>query len=552
MRLPVLAADYEWTRSITGGVTNGDWLPVGADDSGVYYATGDSHLAKYGHDGTPLWDHSLPITGGSAGIDDLAVDDSGVYLTGPISGHWPGQPMPSADLDAYVARYTSDGDLVWALQFTPPASLSPSLDTRLALAPGAVYMSLAWFDGQGMIAKVDRSGTVAWQHNRTFGGEMASMAADADGAVVATIGEGLTAFGPAGTVRWTSLNATAGATWDLVAAPGGGTYALQLGNAGTHDAVRVRKYATNGAIGIGHLIASRPTASPTGIAVLGERVYVGWSSGTRRYALDHANWATLDTNLNIIWSRSHALTAAQLDGYRFTALTASSRGAYLIDGATLAKVSIDNEPTVARWQDYAFPPRLPLPDDYLTGLASWKGHDDVSEIDFFEVQQSENGGAWSDVTLKDATVKSTLISGEAAPLTASGSGPRTCRATWASGTQPGLRAVIGTGQQQAINYDANWKLAHDADASGGSVMTASKAGATAQFQFKGDAFGFVTIVGPDRGKVAMFVDGTKITTLDLYSKAQQTQYVSFARSWGSVGNHTVKLVAPGNRRPPDS
>ncbi len=209
-------------------------------------------------------------------------------------------------------------------------------------------------------------------------------------------------------------------------------------------------------------------------------------------------------------------------------------------------MAIDNNPPVARWQDYVYPIYVPLPDGLLTGQATWKGNDDLSGIDFFQVQQSENSGVWADVNVKDPGATTAFINEKP------GASYRfRVRATDMSGnvgkwsTSPAYALTFVQDGSSAISHDSAWKTTSESGAAGGTVLAASQAGASAQFQFKGDGFGFVTIVGPDRGKVAVYVDGSKVATLDLFANSETTQYVAFSRAWGSVGTHTVKLTVMG-------
>ena len=76
----------------------------------------DAFLAKYASDSNLLWIRQF----GTAVFDeawDVATDASGnVYVSGHTDGSFPGTTS-AGDLDAFVAKYASDGSLIWIKQF---------------------------------------------------------------------------------------------------------------------------------------------------------------------------------------------------------------------------------------------------------------------------------------------------------------------------------------------------------------------------------------------------------------------------------------------------
>ena len=114
-----------WTRQF--GTTDDEHMPqIAVDDSGVY-VTGsilsgvpgegnvkDVFLRKYGAGGDLAWERLI-----DTGADDhgggVAVDASGVYVTGHTDGVFPGQADPGAK-DVFVRKYDALGGVLWTRQ----------------------------------------------------------------------------------------------------------------------------------------------------------------------------------------------------------------------------------------------------------------------------------------------------------------------------------------------------------------------------------------------------------------------------------------------------
>ncbi|MEM9023135.1 MAG: SBBP repeat-containing protein, partial [Bacteroidota bacterium] len=135
--LPPGSRDWMWVEGI-GGAANDFGEGIALDDQGNSYVTGyydgtlvldsvvlttagvdDIFLAKYDPSGNVIW----AVSAGGAGFDagrGIAVDDSGnVYISGYIFGTamFDSIAVTSAgDFDAFLAKYDSDGNIMWAVQ----------------------------------------------------------------------------------------------------------------------------------------------------------------------------------------------------------------------------------------------------------------------------------------------------------------------------------------------------------------------------------------------------------------------------------------------------
>lgn len=117
-----------WTRQF--GTSSGDEaFAVAADASGIYVGgtTGgalpgqnsagffDAFVRKYSSAGIEQWTRQF----GSSGIDIVtgaAVDSTGVYAVGNVSGALPGQ-VAAGGSDAFTRKYDTAGSEVWTTQF---------------------------------------------------------------------------------------------------------------------------------------------------------------------------------------------------------------------------------------------------------------------------------------------------------------------------------------------------------------------------------------------------------------------------------------------------
>lgn len=169
-----------------GGFTNGAF--PGAINAGGF----DAFLRKYGADGTVLWTRQFG-TPGFDDIHDVAVDrDKGVYVAGSAIGQLPGQTWAGGS-DAYVRRYDPDGTVVWTRQFGTPAFehfSAIAFDSTGVYAVGHTNAALPGQTSAGgfdaFVQRYTRDGDLEWTRQfGTTGFDIAwSVAADQGGVYV--------------------------------------------------------------------------------------------------------------------------------------------------------------------------------------------------------------------------------------------------------------------------------------------------------------------------------------------------------------------------------
>ena len=84
--------------------------------------------------------------------------------------------------------------------------------------------------------------------------------------------------------------------------------------------------------------------------------------------------------------------------------------------------------------------------------------------------------------------------------------------------------------------------------SGGYVKYTSTKRRAASFTATGRTFAFVTTKARSRGKAEIWLDGKRVTTLDLYATATQAGRIVWSKTFATSGKHTLKIIVTGTKR----
>ncbi len=182
----------------------------------------------------------------------------------------------------------------------------------------------------------------------------------------------------------------------------------------------------------------------------------------------------------------------------------------------------------------------------VTGHVVWPaGVDDLTGVVSYGVQVQANGGAWA--TASSSTTARTFDKSLHIGTTyAFRVRPRDAALNWgdfATGA-PVLPSVFQQTSSLAT-YAGTWKASSSSSASAGSTRYATKAGASVTFQFTGSAVAVVAPKGPSRGSFKLYVDGVLLGTYDTHRSSTQARVVVAQKTWGTVGDHEIKLVVSG-------
>jgi len=179
---------------------------------------------------------------------------------------------------------------------------------------------------------------------------------------------------------------------------------------------------------------------------------------------------------------------------------------------------------------------------------SWAASSDPSGIARYDLFQSTNGGAWAQVTLPSPT--STSVD----RLLAIGSTYRfTLRATDGVGNTGGYTttatAKLAKAQEDsaAVTRVGVWRRVALSGALGGYVSKSTTTGATTTYTFSGSGVAFVSTVAAARGKAEVWLDGSKMATIDLYAATTQPARVVWASGVLTDSLHSVQVRVTGNK-----
>jgi hypothetical protein len=183
-----------------------------------------------------------------------------------------------------------------------------------------------------------------------------------------------------------------------------------------------------------------------------------------------------------------------------------------------------------------------------TVRVSWAASSDPSGITRYELYQSTNGGAWVQVSL--ATPTSTSVDRS---LAIGKTYRFILRATDGAGNTGGYSTMptarFGRAQENntAVATAGGWRRVTLAGASGGYVKKSTTTGASATYSFTGTGVAFVSTLGASRGKAEIWLDGTKVAIVDLYSASSRPARVVWASGVLTNAAHTLQVKVTGTK-----
>jgi V8-like Glu-specific endopeptidase len=182
---------------------------------------------------------------------------------------------------------------------------------------------------------------------------------------------------------------------------------------------------------------------------------------------------------------------------------------------------------------------------------SWSGADSGGAgVGTYDIARSVNGGAFVTIATR-VPGTSYNTTGATAHIYRFEVRPRDWAdnlGAWVPGTSARLTTLEQTSPK--IKYPSPWSTNRSSSYSAGSVRYATAAGRSASYTFTGRGIAFVSARGPSRGSAKIYIDGTQVATVSLYSSTVTYRYVAFQRSWGSSGKHTIKIVVVGTHGHP--
>jgi uncharacterized delta-60 repeat protein len=181
------AGSLAWQRTWGGsGHESAEGVAVAAD--GTVFLAGstqnsfgpdaEAFLVRFASDGSILWQKRFGTAGDDGASDVVLAADGDLFLTG-------GTPVPGT-FGFYIAKVTSDGNVIWQTTYTAEAGVDPR--GGLAAGPdGSVVVAAAVFhldfDLDAAVIRFDAGGNLDWE--RSWGGRDGD---DPEGVAVAADG----------------------------------------------------------------------------------------------------------------------------------------------------------------------------------------------------------------------------------------------------------------------------------------------------------------------------------------------------------------------------
>jgi hypothetical protein len=175
----------------------------------------------------------------------------------------------------------------------------------------------------------------------------------------------------------------------------------------------------------------------------------------------------------------------------------------------------------------------------------WSGSDATSRIARYELMQQMDGGVWTTVstTLTSPGINRSLATEHTYAYRVRAFDKAGNASAWLSGGT--FRVSRFSETNPSIAYVGGWTTVANATQWGGQTRKSTAAGATASLTFTGRSIAWVAPTGPDRGKAEVYVNGTRVATVDLYAATTQSQRVVWTGSWTTATSRTVMIKVLG-------
>lgn len=116
---------------------------------------------------------------------------------------------------------------------------------------------------------------------------------------------------------------------------------------------------------------------------------------------------------------------------------------------------------------------------------------------------------------------------------------------WSTG--PNLTLTAIQNNNRSISYNGTWTLNALTGAYGGSVNFAATNREKASLRFNGSSVAYVATTGPNRGRVAIFINNVRVAIVDLYSPTVQPARIVYVVSGLVNAQHQITIQPLGNR-----
>ncbi len=173
---------------------------------------------------------------------------------------------------------------------------------------------------------------------------------------------------------------------------------------------------------------------------------------------------------------------------------------------------------------------------------------DADGIARYRLQQSTDGGLYRDITLPTLTTTSVnrwLPPGHTYRFRVNAMDSKGLWGSWKYGPSFTLSSYQDT--SSALTYSGIWTKYNSSSFYGGSVRYSGVAGARTKLGFTGRNVAWIATKKANRGYAEVWIDGTKVTTINLYASSLQPRRIVYTRSWTSSSSHTIEIWVLGQK-----
>jgi spore germination protein YaaH len=182
----------------------------------------------------------------------------------------------------------------------------------------------------------------------------------------------------------------------------------------------------------------------------------------------------------------------------------------------------------------------------LLAVVSWFGADPGGAgIRSFDLRRSTDGGAWTTVAtgITGTTREVALVPGHTHRFEVRARDRAGNVGAWVA--SPTFVAQLRQEGWDAVRWRGDWNGASTSAFSAGSVRYSTDAGASFRTEFTGRGIAWVSTLGSSHGAARVYLDGALVATVGTSSKATLHRRIVFARTWSTVGTHTLRIVVVG-------
>ena len=218
---------------------------------------------------------------------------------------------------------------------------------------------------------------------------------------------------------------------------------------------------------------------------------------------------------------------------------------------TTVKVGADATDPIATAPTWKLWPNAALDAGKIPVRLSWSGSDSGSGVERYQLARSTDGGGWvtDPVEPTGTGVDRLLSSGHRYRFRVRAIDHAGNVGAWATGSTFTVTAYSEA--STTLRYGGTWSTTSSTSYRGGKAKTTTTAGKSVSHAATSRSFAWLAPKGPTMGKAKVYVNGTAVATVDLWSFTAQPQRLVWTKTWTTSARRTVKIVAlatPGSPR----